>query len=134
MPKVRHQRVRDPYLRATLTPGRAREAAKSRYQQISEAAFQVGTVLYGIRTRDDLVKIGFTTKLWKRLGDYGINHLNVAHWLLFVVPGTYEEEQEIHLLLREYRERGEEYYRPADEVLEVVDAFRKRCGLDALAA
>lgn len=125
--------MRDAYSHVFATsPDLAERLEKPRYRQIVDAAFEVGEVLYGVWTWDRLIKIGYTTRIWQRLGAYGINHANVADRILFVAAGTFAEEQIIHYMLSDHVERGQEYYRPTEEVLDIVNQLRARCSLEPM--
>lgn len=89
----------------------------------------MGPVVYAATSRDGLVKIGFTTNLARRLLPFG-------GWksLLAALPGTYDEEQQIHASLAAHVARGREYYHRHPDVLAIVNEMRARMGADALVA
>lgn len=93
----------------------------------------MGEVIYGVRTFDELIKIGWTANLAERLGGFGINRSQL-HRLLFIVPGTREEEKVIHSLLTEHIARGREHYHPSAEVIELVNLMRANYDLPPMAA
>jgi hypothetical protein len=91
----------------------------------------IGTpVLYAIRLPDGIIKIGHTADIKNRRKFFGAKPEDI----LAVLPGTYEQEQELHRQLKPSRARGWEYYHPTEQVLDVVNAMRSRLGVDALAA
>jgi len=89
----------------------------------------MGPVVYAATSRDGLIKIGFTTNLSRRLLPYG-------GWksLLAALPGTYEQEQQIHADLAEHVAHGREFYHRHPDVLAVVNDMRARMGAEALAS
>lgn len=90
-------------------------------------------VIYGVRTFDGLVKIGHTTNLRRRMGAYGVTRSTLRR-ILFVMPGTREDEQCIHSWMRPYLARGAEYYHATPEVIEFVNDIRSDFGVSPLAA
>lgn len=90
-------------------------------------------VVYGIWTFDHLVKVGYSANLRKRMTSYGITRKQFYR-LLFVVPGTLEDEQCIHAVLRPHRARGREYYHPSGQVMEFVNDMRAEYGITPIAA
>jgi hypothetical protein len=135
LPKIRHQRMRDGWKRSfARSPEWAKRLEGTRYKQIVDAAFECGAVLYGVWTWDRLIKIGYTEQIWQRLGAYGINQTNAADRVLFIAPGSYDEEQIVHHILRGHLSRGHEYYEPVEEVWQIVNELRQRCNLDPIGA
>lgn len=88
-------------------------------------------VIYFLRTRDDLIKVGWTEHLANRKAQ-----LSIYGWdaLLAVKAGTWDDEQALHRQLRPYLARGREYYHPVPEVIAVIDDVRSSFGLSLLAA
>ena len=97
-------------------------------EQLSPTALarEIGPCVYFLRTTDDLVKVGHTANVAERK-----RGLTADGWrsLLAVVPGTREDEQRIHAQLALHLARGREYYRPAPEVLALVNSIRDRLGV-----
>lgn len=90
----------------------------------------LGPVVYAIRTKDQLIKIGFTGNLAARR-----RHLSTRREdMLGFFRGTLEDEQAIHAQLVPFRARGREYYHPTPEVLAVVNDMRADIGLSPIAA
>jgi len=89
----------------------------------------VGPLVYAARLKDGTIKIGFTTDIANRMSALG-------GWkaVLGFVPGTFEDEQDIHRQLRSHRKRGREYYHPTPEVIGVVNDMRARYGFDPIEA
>lgn len=85
-------------------------------------------VIYAFRCDDGAVKIGFTAHLDKRRSTLKFSWAD----LLGFIPGTVEQERELHKRLVRSRARGGEYYRPTNEVLDIIDDMRDFCGLDPL--
>jgi hypothetical protein len=87
---------------------------------------QLGPVVYVIATHDGLVKIGFSSNLGRRYGNYaGMGQL--VAW----EPGaTLDHEAEILDLLAPHVARGREWFHPTPEVLEVVYGMRRNLGID----
>ncbi len=89
----------------------------------------LGPVIYAIRTRDGLIKIGFTTNLGQRYSSLG-SQRDILAWR----PGSYAEEQALHDQLSAHVCRGREWYHPHPEVLAVVNAMRGDLGQTPLAS
>lgn len=85
-------------------------------------------VIYAFRCDDGAVKIGFTTQLAKRRATLKFSWAD----LLGFMPGTIEQERDLHKRLVRSRQRAGEYYRPTNEVLDVIDQMRDFCGLNPL--
>lgn len=90
----------------------------------------LGEVVYAIRTKDRLIKIGHTTNLATRRRHFSSRPKD----LLAFAPGTLDDEQTIHAALTPFRARGHEYYHPVPEVLTVVNEMREDLGLSPLVA
>jgi hypothetical protein len=85
-------------------------------------------LLYAVRTRDGLIKIGFTTDLVNRM--QGIEG-GVTEVLAFK-PGGRADELKIHRSLDGHAAHGREYYHPTPSVLRVVNEMRAGLGLDPI--
>lgn len=105
----------------------------SRERRITLALQDVREVIYGIRTFDDLIKIGYTTNMAGRMRYYGLNMSN-THRILFARSGTPEEERAVHGLLRPHLARGREYYHPTPEVIQFINFVRDGLGVAPIAA
>jgi hypothetical protein len=82
-------------------------------------------VVYAALLRDGRIKIGYSAHLADRL-----ERLGAGTRLLGYRPGGLDSETAIHRHLARYAVPGRrEYYRPAREVLRVVNAMREDLGL-----
>lgn len=88
---------------------------------------QAGQVVYAIRTKDGLIKIGCT-------GDIAQRTNVIGHEVLGLMFGDFDDEAAIHDRLVPYRAKGHEWYHPTPEVLAVVNEMRADLGLEPLAA
>lgn len=91
------------------------------------AARDVGPVVYAIRMKDGIIKIGHTTSIYERA--LALGGLNA---LLALRAGTLDDEQAIHRALQPYRARAIEYYYPVPEVLAVVNEMRVAMQMDPI--
>lgn len=73
--------------------------------------------VYFIRV-DGLIKIGWSSYPRQRFKQ--LRPTEVLHWL----PGTMEDEQQLHRGFRHLRAKGREYYRPDKELLHFIDQLR----------
>ena len=89
-----------------------------------------GPVIYAVRHKDGAIKIGFTTNVYNRMRTLGCG----LDDLLALVPGTLEQEQDIHSGLVAYRHHAHEYYHPHEQVLAVVNQMRATFDLKPIAA
>lgn len=129
MPKARSQATRiNDFYTDSMVPVVPREIS------IGRELRGLGAVIYGFRTFDGLIKVGYTTDIVKRLGSQGVNRRNLSQRLLFLVPGSYEDEQAIHTWLHPHRARGREYYHPTAEMIEFVNLMRANCDISPVAA
>lgn len=103
-----------------------RNAAPPARAQALRALNTAGPMVYAIRTRDGLIKIGFSA-------DVATRRRRIGNDLLAVAFGGRTEEQAIHDRLGDYhRARGREFYYPTLEVLAVVNEMRADLGLAPL--
>lgn len=86
------------------------------------------SVLYAVQLPDGTVKIGCTTNFAARRHGYG------PHTVLAIMPGDRAAETEIHRSLRPFLTYGREWYRPTDEVFDVVNTMRDHFNMPHLAA
>lgn len=87
-------------------------------------------MIYAIRLKDGVIKIGYTTSLRSRIAKLGCGF----HDILAVMPGTLEQEQDIHSGLIAYRHHGREYYHPHEQVIAVVNQMRTTFDLKPIEA
>lgn len=116
-----------------ITPGEARLRVIRQQRRADRLAAlsDLDRSIYAIRTPDDLIKIGFSQSLGRRLRSYGINLDNIED-LLMVMPGTLQEENALHKRFRPHLIRGREYYRPARPIIEFVNGVRVKAGIPPL--
>lgn len=96
------------------------------FPSLSEAldvVSQVGPVVYAMRLRGDVIKIGHSGRLGRR-------RIQLQGTMLAFRFGTRDDEQAIHALLAEHRHHGREYYHPTPEVLAVVNEMREALALE----
>ncbi len=105
----------------------AAKVMQLRRAEARSALRALGEVVYAIRTMDDLVKIGHTTNLAQRITTYGIG--GDLQRILFAIPGTRVDEEILHQRFTAHRARRREYYRPAAEVMDHINAVRARLGV-----
>lgn len=96
----------------------------------AQIAKECGPVIYAIKLRDGMVKIGHTTDIANRVHAYDCGF----DGLLALKPGTLQDEQAIHATLVAHRAMGREYYHPTPEVLAVVNDLRATFGFEPIAA
>ena len=96
----------------------------------SSLAKDCGPVIYAARLNDGTIKIGYTTDVKDRLVHLGCG----LEGILALVPGTYQQEQDIHSGLIAYRHHGREYYHPHEQVIAVVNQMRATFDLKPIAA
>lgn len=100
--------------------------AKLSFAQAAQRLAAGGPVLYAIRLADRLIKIGWTSDLygrWRQL----ICTDHAEEFLAFTF-GSRADETELHRRLTEHVARGNEYYHPHAEVLDVVNSWRAEFG------
>ena len=85
-----------------------------------------GPVLYAIRLADRLIKIGWTSDLYGRWRQLVCTD-HAEEFLAFTF-GSRADETELHRRLTEHVARGNEYYHPHAEVLDVVNSWRAEFG------
>lgn len=109
----------------------AYQVARLREADARAALQSLGPVVYAVQMGDDLIKVGYTANLARRLVSYKIR-LSELHRLLMVKSGTMEDEQLLHRHFAIYTERGREYYRAVPELLEYINAVRRQMGVSSL--
>jgi len=110
----------------------ARSDARDRRIAQLSAMRDVEHAIYAVRTADDLIKIGYSQSLKRRLRAYGIEARNITD-LLMVMPGSLQLELHLHHRFRPFRARGREYYRPALPIIEFINDVRCKAGVPLLA-
>lgn len=85
----------------------------------------LGRVVYAVRTRDGLVKIGCTCDLARRAQQVGMGMKSILGWR----QGTFADEAAIHARLDGLAARGKEFYPWCDEVERVVNEMRASLGI-----
>lgn len=99
---------------------RYRNAAIQALQTVDEL------LIYAVRTKDGLIKIGASGDLVTRL-----DHINGGvDEILALKPGTRRDELTIHRSLAGHAAVGREYYLPTPSVLKVVNELRVPLGLE----
>ncbi len=93
--------------------------------QLADICRELGPVVYFIRTKDGLVKIGHTSNLANRKRNFGSGW----HHILVVMRGSAEDEKYLHETFRPLLARGREYYRPEPPLLHHINLIRRRLGV-----
>jgi hypothetical protein len=109
------------------SPKVARTAEQDRRSLIFECLHDLDgvDVIYAIRCKDGLIKIGWSRNLTNRRRHFASDPTA----LLAVMLGNRGDEQVIHQRLAAHCARGSEYYHPTSGVLEFVNEIRERCGV-----
>ena len=92
----------------------------------------LGSVLYAAAIGGDVIKIGYTTDVVRRL-DHLRSETREECRLLAIRFGSMDDERELHRSLKDHRSHGREYYHPHPEVLALVDQWRQAMGQTPLA-
>ena len=92
----------------------------------------LGSVLYAAAIGGDVIKIGYTTDVVRRL-DHLRSETREECRLLAIRFGSMDDEREVHQSLAAFRSHGREYYHPHPEVLALVDQWRQAMGQAPLA-
>lgn len=82
-------------------------------------------VVYAIRRRDGIIKVGWTSDIARRSKELG------GEVLAFQF-GTREDEKALHARLADHLAHGREYYYPTPFVVSVINEMRQRLRLPAL--
>lgn len=85
-------------------------------------------VVYFMRTRDDLIKIGHTRDLAARKYHFGSGWTHI----LAIVPGTRDDEKAMHQRFADHLARGREYFHPAPEVIGYINTIRSQLGISPI--
>ena len=89
-------------------------------------------MLYAAAIGADVIKIGYTTDVVRRLDKLRSTSGEPCR-LLAIRFGTMDDERELHRSLKNHRSHGREYYHPHPEVLALVDQWRQAMGQAPLA-
>ena len=95
----------------------------------TETLNELGPVLYAFRTRDGLIKFGFSKHLAQRAASFG----GLDAILAVRLGATYTDEQALHDSLQAHVARGREFYHPTPEIIATVNAMRADMGMPPLA-
>jgi len=116
----------------TRSSGQQRSLAEKVEQTRAIRALVDGfdTMLYAARMPDGTIKIGCTSDLASRF-----RYLRAMHGVMVgFIPGSFDDEADIHSLLKPYLAMGQEWYHPAPQVIDTVNQMRDRYDLPHLAA
>ena len=118
-----------------LSSSRREGYPQQAYGSVRDAAKLLrGSMLYAMRI-DGLIKIGWTSMmLTDRRDRFRAEMGAVEIEILAFIPGTREDELEIHHLLADHVVKGREWYNPTVEVMAVVNEWRAYWGRDPIAA
>ena len=92
---------------------------------IAPSLTALGQVVYAVRTKDGLVKIGCTADLARRARQVGSGMKSILAWQ----PGTFADEAAAHSRLKPSLARGRETYNPSAEVVAFVNELRSNLGV-----
>lgn len=93
-----------------------------------EASKDLGACVYFVRTRDGLIKIGYTTQIHNRRHGLGIEWGDI----LAVMPGTLAHEKACHAMYAEHLARGREYFHPHPDLLAHINQIREHLNVPLL--
>lgn len=93
-------------------------------------ARDIGPLVYFIRSRDDLIKIGYTADLANRCMWFG----GWSTVLAIVAGATMADEHALHERFAESLARGREYFHPTPDLIGHINEIRGRLGVPAIAA
>lgn len=106
----------------------ARDETRTDGRLLGELFDTLGPVVYAVRSKDDLIKIGYTNNLARRARQVGFGFASILAWQ----SGGAQEEAAIHRRLRGNAARGREWYPWSEPVLEVVNEMRAALGVAPL--
>ena len=87
-----------------------------------------GPVIYAVKVKGGLVKIGYTSNVRNRVQSLGLGKKALLAMLL---NGTFEEERAIHARLQGHAVKGREWYSATDpDVVAIVNEMRAEMGLE----
>lgn len=100
-----------------------KEAEEARAAFLDRKATDPISHVYFVRSSNGTIKIGVSTDVMRRLAS--LQTANSARLtLLLIMPGTEEDEQELHRLFADERLRGE-WFRPSRRLLRFIDECRQ---------
>lgn len=102
-----------------------RSAAGPSLKLLSET---LSPVVYYLRNREDLLKIGWTANLAQRRHWHGVPWSHI----LAITPGTLRDERTIHFRFARYAARDVEYYYPVAPMFDHIDQVRAAIGLSPM--
>lgn len=85
-------------------------------------------VVYFMRTRDDLIKIGHTRDLAARKYHFGSGWTHI----LAILPGSRDDERAMHHRFADHLARGKEYFHPAPDVISYINGLRAKLGVSPI--
>jgi len=108
--------------------GRRRILPESNYGSLTQMADELPPVVYFMRDRDGLVKIGHTTNLAVRRRAFG------SGWghILAIIPGSREDERAMHARFAKHLAHDREYFHPAPELIAYINTLREALGVPPL--
>lgn len=113
-----------------MSNGITRQISNRTFQGQAIRALQGdSSLIYAVRTGDDLIKIGCTSNFAERRHRIKGGTAEI----LALKPGTFADELAIHHSLKGHATDGREYYFPSPTVLRVVNEMRVPLGLDPIA-
>jgi hypothetical protein len=114
---------------APILPGFSQRTRNTEATEALRILNMAGPVVYAIRTKDGLIKIGVTSQMSIRRRKLG-PHDDI----LALKIGDRVVEQQIHARLTDHRHHGNEWYYPTPGVMAVINEMREDLGLKPLAA
>ena len=90
----------------------------------------LGPVVYAVRTKDNLIKIGCTTDLARRCHQVGPGMKSILAWR----AGTRADELAIHTSLNGLAVRGREWYPWHPAVIGVINEMRADLGITPISS
>jgi hypothetical protein len=87
-------------------------------------------VVYFIRTRDGLIKIGHTINFYDRKTAFDKGWLHI----LAIIPGSRQAEADMHKRFAEHLAQGREYFHPAPELIDHINEIRASLGVGPVEA
>jgi len=97
-------------------------------ETLARLSRELGPTLYFIRTKDDLIKIGYTGDIATRKRFYGSGWQHI----LALVPGTIGDEAELHKRFAPHLARGQEYYHAVPELISYINEIRMTLNVSAI--
>lgn len=97
----------------------------TRQESLTGICQDLPPIVYFIKTRDGLIKIGHTVNLANRKVKFGSGWQHI----LAVVPGSRDDEAAMHAKFGAALARGREYFHPVSELVEYVNDLRGQLGV-----